>query len=291
MKKFSKLLCFITLLVITLVVPNVYAESNVAKVNNEECATWEDVKQKITEAESPITIQLLSTVSLDDTLVIPSGKTVTFDLNGQELQALHGKGYGIQNLGDLTITSTNQGGKLSLNTEKGSGVINSGTSLKIENITIWAGKTYAAIKNSNDDDVVRTLVVKSTEITGQFAPGIHAAGNVTIEDVKFSLSPAATLIAIPGGEEDTEVTVTNMETKSRGFVYVGDGIKGLESLDGKEGKAKLKIENVTGNTVLVGKKDSVIEGDEAMTKKAISFAEDGASIIIPEGYNEEIPNK
>ncbi len=292
-KKISKLVGLIALAVVMCFgFLEVQAEeASIAKVNGQDCSSWDQVEQQIEAAESPITIQLLSTISLEHTFVIPAGKNVTIDLNGQELKAQHGNGYGIQNLGDLTITSTNEGGKLTLNTATGSGVINSGNTLKIENITIWAGSTYAAVKNSNDDGVVRTLEVKNTEISGNFVPGIQAAGKVTIEDVKFSLSKGSILIAVPGGQNDTEVTVKNVKTTNRGLMYAGDGIRGLESLDDTTGKAKLHIEGVTGNVTFFANNDSVIEGDETMTEKAITYAKDGASIIIPEGYNKEIPNK
>ncbi len=237
--------------------------------------------------ESDGKITLTGDVTLNSTYEVPVDKTLTIDLNGHNLTINQTTGYSINNKGSLTITNSQTDGKLTVNTRPGSGIINNGPLLNVENVHILGGGgSYSVVKNQVDEQagVSSTLNVKNSRVEGNFNYGIQAGGTVNIENVTFSFARRADIVIIPAASSNSNVTINNITSVKPSRIEIGDSSL-FPTLTG--GEATLNIEGINGTVDIYSYDDSTIVGDVKATETALSHAKNGSKIIIPEDYVAE----
>ena len=112
--RFSRFLAFIlTLTMLLTMIPAVMAEGEVTEVDS-FAALVEAVKKDGT-------VKLTGDIALTGVVTVPSGKTVTLDLNGKTITSNDGANAYIDNSGSLTILDSATGGAIISNSKSGSG--------------------------------------------------------------------------------------------------------------------------------------------------------------------------
>ncbi len=298
MKKFSKLLSFVAVLAITLVAPNVYADGNVATVDDVECTTWEEVEQQIS-SDSDSTIQLLDNVTLDSAFNVATDKNVTLDLNGHKITGpTDGKGYAIENHGTLTIKDSGETkGQIYCANRNNSCVANKSDATKMTIDGVAIASDFIAVKNESN-----ALEVKNSTIEVYFkmyedkssnvgAVAIENYGTATIEETTIKAPTVFsnwTSIWTLTDSSPATTTVKNVTVTGNGHIYVGQP----GDRDDVTPQSKLIIEGLTAprSTSFNSYASALVEPDAATTEKVVKRANNGASIVIPEDYEGEVPN-
>ena len=213
---------------------------------------YKTVAAAVAEADGK-TVTLLKDVT--ENVVIPAGKTVTLDLNGNKIQAPTDKKYdAIDNAGTLTVKDSKKTGEIVSTRNSGIGVYaNSKTTIDYANITGQEGavggfKTTVGATVTINDGVFKgidnAVVIfngtdrtgASNEITingGTFVGTIQSAGyvacgiyapwndNITVNGGIFNITGGAGIVAragnvtVNGGEFNTTGNVTGKVGDSR----------------------------------------------------------------------------
>ncbi len=213
---------------------------------------YKTVAAAVAEADGK-TVTLLKDVT--ENVVIPTGKTVTLDLNGNKIQAPTDKKYdAIDNAGTLTVKDSKKTGEIVSTRNSGIGVYaNSKTTIDYANITGQEGavggfKTtvgatvtindgvFKGIDNavvifngtdrtgaSNEITINGGTFVGTIQSTGYVACGIYAPwnDNITVNGGIFNITGGAGIVAragnvtVNGGEFNTTGNVTGQVGDSR----------------------------------------------------------------------------
>ena len=142
--------------------------------------SWNDLQDALNNGGAVTLTQDYTAASGDSALTVPSGKTVTLDLNdytlnrGMANSAGVENGYVILNEGTLTITDSGSGGKITggNNTDNAGGIYNSG-SLTLTGGSIIGNK--AALSGGGIFNT-GTLTITGGSVTGNTATGWHGGG-------------------------------------------------------------------------------------------------------------------
>lgn len=206
---------------VVLVAGAMSAWAQVAKIGDVPYAT---LAEAVAAAENGATITVQSDVTLDATLVVPAGKTITLDLNGKTISMVDGRTTAgscemIINNGNLTIQSSVEGGKLSY-TYSGA---NLGTTYYANTVTAKPGSVLT-VKSGTIENLTYDQAVIAYAIDGQTNGG---AGDVTVNiegGVITSKRQAVRIFAnsitntgtlnISGGEITGRVIVQNANAKA-----------------------------------------------------------------------------
>ena len=206
---------------VVLVAGAMSAWAQVAKIGDVSYAT---LAEAVAAAENGATITVQSDVTLDATLVVPAGKTITLDLNGKTISMVDGRTTAgscemIINNGNLTIQSSVEGGKLSY-TYDGA---NLGTTYYANTVTAKPGSVLT-VKSGTIENLTYDQAVIAYAIDGQTNGG---AGDVTVNiegGVITSKRQAVRIFAnsttntgtlnISGGEITGRVIVQNANAKA-----------------------------------------------------------------------------
>ena len=137
--RFGSLILVLAMLLTLLPVSAFAADEPVAQVGNQTYATLADAFQ---DANGK-TVKLLKNVYLDSTIEIPAGKTITFDLNGNNITVYKDEStgrslYAINNYGEFTLLDSVGGGTI---TARGIQNLDSGV------MTIDSGKIISCDSN------------------------------------------------------------------------------------------------------------------------------------------------
>ena len=164
-----------------------------------EYTEWQTLNNTIKNAANNTTITLTQNytgIETDTYLKVPSGKTITLNLNGKTLDRHSSNaiyyGFAIKNLGTLTITGngTITGGYCSSTGTGGAGgVFNDGT-LTLENVTVTGNKTNSSYYGGG----VYNTYNKTLNLNG----GVVITGNYLSNGSSNNLYPSSSTINITG---------------------------------------------------------------------------------------------
>lgn len=151
------------------------------------CTDWAGLQAALNQGGTAMLTQDITAGATDRFLNVPSGKTVTLDLNGHTLSrgltnsAAAAYGYVIKNEGTLTITDSAGGGTITggNNAGDGGGIYNTGT-LTLNGGTITGNKATGTDETGSGGGIFNktggTLTVNGGCITNNIAVGFHGGG-------------------------------------------------------------------------------------------------------------------
>lgn len=205
---------------------------------------WGNLQHKIDIAENNSVINLDRSIKAqadDRTLTIPSGKNITINLNGFTLDRGLGEykeaGEAITVNGNLTITDTKGGGKVTGGFGEGGGVcVNNGANFTLEGGSITGNKGNATgggvfVLEGGSATIKKGSGAEAGKVDSNSAPnggGIYSAGTLTVQNSASiagnSASKSGGGIYVASGETTvTSGDITSNSAAAGGGVYIGGG--------------------------------------------------------------------
>ncbi len=284
MKKVSNLVGIIALVFVALFTVNVHAEAQ----------TVNDFNSLNNALNSDGTIELSTDITLDSTLTVQSGKTITIDLKGHKLTG-PATGYGIENHGTLTIQDTgSEKGSIDCPNTNSSCIANKSdaTSMTLNGVTVKGN--FITVKNEQSKlDIKDSVIEVDSKVRGSV--GVESYGTTIIENTTIKtpnfLSGWVSVWVLSTGDNNSKTTIDGLNvTGNGGLILVGDE-------KNQSNKTELAIEGggvdlPKGITIYSyeGSKISPDAENVEDTFSNLSKSRTNTSIVVPEDYEGEVPN-
>ncbi len=284
MKKVSNLIGTIALAFVALFTVNVHAEAQ----------TVSDFSGLNSALNSDGTIELSTDITLDSTITVQSGKTITIDLKGHKITG-PASGYGIENHGTLTIQDTgSEKGSIDCPNTNSSCIANKSdaTSMTLNGVTVKGN--LITVKNEQSKLVIKDSVIE-VDSKARGSVGVESYGTTTIENTTIKtpnfLSGWGSVWVLSSGDQESKTTVNGLNvTGNGGLILVGDD-------KSQSNKTELVIEGEgidlpKGITIYSyeGSKISPDAENVEDTFSNLSKSRTNTSIVVPEDYEGEVPN-
>lgn len=163
------------------------------------------------------TYRLSEDLTISNSLIIPSGKDITIDLNGHTLNTT-AAGYGVLVRGTCTIVDRAENGTINAS---GTAIVNApGAVLTISNAKVFSSSS-SVLQNQG------TVTIQGAELYSNVAAGIfNLDGNVTVSDSTIYGADNGILNGLEGVDGNPSISISNSTVSSNASYAVNNNLPG-----------------------------------------------------------------